>query len=378
MSTTVTTTKHTERTINISGAVVQAVDNVEEDPDSDGSFQSVIAANQKKEESHPAGNTMKAAVSTTSIASTSDSSTCGRCRNPVNPTDQALECETCHQMFHTQCENVNKTQFNCISASSKGKGKGKSRVHWYCNTCDIVTNDWMRSMSTLHANQQQLEVRVNKLEEKVDKKADKEDVEEIKNKVEGLEEKINSTQENGPGNPQPSTSTGEGTTMEVIKEMKDQEDRMRNIIFFNIPESNSSDMNDRTKHDKEEVKELTKFCNATIKKDDMIKAIRLGKKPTSNKPRPLLIELNANSEDKKKALFKNLSKLQNAPAKYKSISVQNDLTQKQREQEKLLREEAKKKEEAASGEAKFKVRGPPWDRRIVRTDTKKARDVQEN
>ena len=348
------------------------MDNVEEDPDSDGSYQSVAATDQGKKESRDTGNsTMKAAVSTVSLASTSDPNSCGRCRDPVQQTDQALECETCHQMFHTQCENVNKTQYNCIAASAKGKGKAKSRVHWYCNTCEIVTNDWMRSMSTLHANQQVLQEKVKKLEENLEGKADQNDVKKIENRVDILEGKVNTIQEK-PQNPQPSTSgtpTQENTS-DVIKEIKEQEDRKRNMIFFNVPESKLSDVNDRTKHDKEEVKELSRLCQATIKKDDMIRVKRLGKKPTTGKPRPLLIEVN--SEDKKKALFKNLSKLQRAPEKYKSISVQNDLTPKQREQEKMLREEAKKKEEDASGEVKFRVRGPPWDRKIIRVEVKKS------
>ncbi len=100
----------------------------------------VIPAEEDKEvEGSSSTSTLKTAVSTTSV--TNDPGSCGRCRKTLQPTDQALECETCHQVFHTQCENVNKTQYNCIAASSKGKGKGKSRVHWYCNTCDIVTND---------------------------------------------------------------------------------------------------------------------------------------------------------------------------------------------------------------------------------------------
>ncbi len=326
----------------------------------------IPAEEDKEAEGSSSTSTLKTAVSTTSL--TSDQVPCGRCRKPLQPTDQALECETCHQVFHTQCENVNKTQYNCIAASSKGKGKAKSRVHWYCNTCDLVTNDWMRSMSTLHANQQQLEGKVKKLEEKMETKADQNEVEKIDQRVTNLEGKINTIQQN-PENPQPSTSGVQNNAEDVIKEIKEQEERKRNIIFFNVPESKSSDLNERTKHDKEEIKELSKICQATIKKDEMIKAKRLGKRPDSDKPRPLLIELI--NDEKKKALFKNLSKLQKAPEKYKAISVQNDLTQKQREQEKHLREQAKKKEEEASGEAKFKVRGPPWDRRIVRVEVKK-------
>ncbi len=211
---------------------------------------------------------------------------------------------------------------------------------------------------------------MKKLEEKVDKKADQSEVDAIQNKVTTLEATVNNIQQN-PQNPQPSTSSGQGNTSDVVKEIKDQEDRKRNIIFFNIPESKSREPNDRTKHDKEEVKELTRICQATIKKDDMVRAIRLGKKPDADKPRPLLIEVS--SDEKKRALFKNLSKLQGAPDEYRSISVQNDLTPKQREQEKLLRDQAKKQEGEASGEVKFKVRGPPWDRRIARIESKKQR-----
>ncbi len=321
--------------------------------------------NESEAKSSTSDSTLKTAVSTTSVQK--DPSSCGRCRKQLEATDQALECETCHQIFHIQCENVNKTQYNCIAASSKGKGKTKSRVHWYCNTCDIITDDWMRSMSTLHANQQVLEGKVDKLEEKIEKKADLEEMKQIENRVTTLEARISTIQEN-PENPQPSTSSGQGNQDDVIKEIKDQEERKKNVLFFNLPESKASDVNDRAKHDKEEVKEISKICQATIKKDEMIKAKRLGKK-SNDKPRPLLIELV--SDEKKRALFQNLSKLQHAPDKYKSVSVQNDLTPKQRENEKKLREEAKKKEVEASGEAKFKVRGPPWARRIIKIEAKK-------
>ena len=223
----------------------------------------------------------------------------------------------------------------------------------------------------MHANQKVLEGRVDKLEEKIEKKADLEEVKEIENRVTTLEGKVNKIQEN-PTEPQPSTSSGQGNASDVIKEIKDQEERKRNLIFFNVPESKASDINDRAKHDKEEVKEISKICQATIKKDEMTRAIRLGKKPNGDKPRPLLIEVT--SDEKKPALFKNLTKLQNAPEKYRSISVKNDLTPKQREQEKALREEAKKKEDEASGEAKFKVRGPPWDRRVVKIEERKKKN----
>ncbi len=70
-------------------------------------------------------------------------------------------------------------------------------------------------------------------------------------------------------------------------------------------------------------------------------------------------------------LFKNLRLLQEAPEKYRSVSVKNDLTEKQRKREKELREEAKKKKAETSGEAAFKVRGPSWARKVVKVEKQK-------
>ncbi len=138
-------------------------------------------------------------------------------------------------------------------------------------------------------------------------------------------------------------------------------------MFFNLTESKNGDAVDKTKHDKEEVKQLAKQCKVPISKDEMIRARRLGKQK-DDKPRPLLIQLS--NPEKKGMLFKNLKLLQQAPEKYRQVSVQNDLTEKQRKKEKELREEAKKKE-SESGEATFKVRGPPWARKVVKVDKPK-------
>ncbi len=396
MSTTVTETGNQSQANSL--AIRGQPYDSEEDNKSQESYSTVIEPrSSKSEDAKQTKEAEKNKQIEDSDADEEEPSPCGRCRKMVIRGDEALQCEICSQWYHIKCERVTKPQYKQMQAT-----KTKTNFHWYCDTCDIIQTGVIRQMTLFNAEQSQFKQRLDdleknaadkkevqkELEKKADKedlqkleqrvtnleeKANKEDVEEIKDKVQKLEGRINSTHENAQdsANPQPSTSSGGGNTMdEVIKEMKDQEDRKRNIIFFNIPESKSKDMNERVKHDKEEAKEITKICSATIKKDDMLKAKRLGKIPDDDKPRPLLIEVS--SDEKKRALFKNLSKLQNAPDKYKTVSVRNDLTKKQREQEKTLREEAKKKEQEDSGEAKFKVRGPPWDRKIVKLPTKKS------
>ncbi len=127
-------------------------------------------------------------------------------------------------------------------------------------------------------------------------------------------------------------------------------------------------IDERTKHDREQLKELGKICKESIKKEDLVKITRLGK-PNANKPRPLLVEFK--DEEKKRSLMKNLVNLSKASEAMRRISVQHDLTKKQRKEEKEMRAEAKKMEsEDESGEWNYRIRGPPWARRIAKMKKK--------
>ncbi len=295
-------------------------------------------------------------------------SPCGRCRKMVVRGDEALACDICEQWFHIKCERVTKSQYKQQVA------KGKSNFHWFCDTCNILQSGVIKQMTILKAEHSQLKERLDKLEEtratkeelqnELEKKANKDDMESLEQRVATLEG--NNGTPGLPGNQDnqgPSTS-GTDQAKEVIKEIKDQEERKLNVIIFDLAEGSSQNNQDNVKHDKEEVKEIGKICQASIKKDDVTMARRLGKKTDGGKPRPLLITLS--SDEKKKALFVNLKKLQTAPDKYKKISVRHDLTPKQQEDEKALREEAKKMEAELSGKEKCLLRGPPWARKIVK------------
>lgn len=80
--------------------------------------------------------------------------------------------------------------------------------------------------------------------------------------------------------------------------------------------------------------------------------------------RPLLLSLG--SADTKKKIFKNLKKLRESEEPFRSIQVSHDLTVKERDELKSLVKTAKEKEEQAQGNWLYRVRGPPWDRRITK------------
>ena len=107
------------------------------------------------------------------------------------------------------------------------------------------------------------------------------------------------------------------------------------------------------------------LMDVTLPLPEVQKAIRLGKKRDDGSQRPLLIALE--KPEKKSLIFKNTAKLKNTV--YKDISLANDLTKLQREQNKKLREEAKEKNASEStGKYLYKVVGPPWARKVAKME----------
>ena len=107
------------------------------------------------------------------------------------------------------------------------------------------------------------------------------------------------------------------------------------------------------------------LCENEIDKSGISEIKRIGKK-TENSRRPLIVK--TKDQSTKRKILLNANKLQGCgDDELKTIRMSHDLTQQEREHSKNLYEEAKRREnEDASGGFKYKVRGPPWDMKIVR------------
>ena len=68
----------------------------------------------------------------------------------------------------------------------------------------------------------------------------------------------------------------------------------------------------------------------------------------------------------KNLVMESLYKIKSMEIKFRSIIVAHDMTKKQREECKVLVNEAKEKSENESGDWVYKVRGPPGLMKIVR------------
>lgn len=155
------------------------------------------------------------------------------------------------------------------------------------------------------------------------------------------------------------------TVSEVVDEIQERKSRENNIIIKGFPECDSENSEERKTYERNFVQELGKACNTNIEDKNIKIARRIGKYDKENQKRPLLVIFREN--DTKRCLFKNINKI-NKNEKYTNIRVCNDLTKEERENERKLWELAKDlREQDTSGDFTYKVRGPPWARRVVKT-----------
>jgi len=101
-----------------------------------------------------------------------------------------------------------------------------------------------------------------------------------------------------------------------------------------------------------------------VNQEDIKKVFRLGKINESDlSPRPLSVQLT--SWRTKNLVMASLYKIKSLNAKFKHTTVGHDLTKKQRNEVKVLVEEAKSKSDSELGDYVYKVRGLRGQWRVV-------------
>ena len=140
-----------------------------------------------------------------------------------------------------------------------------------------------------------------------------------------------------------------GKVDEEIDQKLEQFKRRKNLVIYRLTENPEKDTKERQKYDEILIKQII----SELELEDLkFKTMRIGKLIT-NKIRPIKIELEEES-DKFKILTraKNIRKTQ--IAKFKRIIITTDMTFKEREINKILREELKARRDA--GEKNLKIK----------------------
>ena len=120
----------------------------------------------------------------------------------------------------------------------------------------------------------------------------------------------------------------------VVLENKERDKREKNIVIFGIQASSKTEPNEIQTEDTDTITALLERVN--ISKDKIVRCFRLKSKDTS-KPQPIIVEM-INNKSRNEAV--RLSRRQ-----FENIYVNPDLTESQRNLDKQLREECRKKNE---------------------------------
>ena len=157
---------------------------------------------------------------------------------------------------------------------------------------------------------------------------------------------------------------------ESERELADRQSRQKNVIIFKAKESNTNLIDERTKSDKELISKIVDGMNLDTEQINIEKAVRLGRRkddPQEN-PRPLVITFSTLTA--KKEFLKNANKLkQSDDASLNVMTIQNDMSQKDREHERELVLEKFSKNAEAAGNCRYVIRGPPGERKLIKIRT---------
>ena len=130
---------------------------------------------------------------------------------------------------------------------------------------------------------------------------------------------------------------------QYMEEKVEKEKRECNVVFHNIPESLSEDTEERKKFDEERVNEVVEYLDID-EKQEKLKPVRLGKKTGVPEERPRLMKVTLNNTRTRMRVLSNAKKLCSTKEKVLSvIYITPDMTPKEREASKKLREELKKR-----------------------------------
>ena len=114
---------------------------------------------------------------------------------------------------------------------------------------------------------------------------------------------------------------------------QDRENRISNLILYNVQEPTSPNQDERWTEDREFCLELfNKVLGVPIREDDIKRFVRLGRVNLvqPGKARPVLIQLR--DRILKNTVMKSVSKLKGAEEKYSRIILMHDMSTEDREE----------------------------------------------
>lgn len=282
---------------------------------------------------------------------------CQECKKTFTEDDaQVVECQRCEKHFCAKCINLNKEEYRVISK--------RRDIFWFCPPCAIKAKAaWGKETAMEDCCKDLMDKVTEKLTELEQKMDDR---------MGQMETQLNTTTTYAETAAKGCTKVATQEFTDIVKKTvadesvkkKQDESREGNIIIHRASESTKESPEERVADDKEF---FDSFCQEALEigKIEVKSIIQLGKKNENSQARPMKITLEE-PQDKTKIMAR-LRKLKNAEERFR-VSVMHDLSPEDRKlvRDKVEQAKLKEKNENEGGQYVYRVRGPPWDLRIVK------------
>ena len=356
---------------------------------------------------------------------TNTKNSCPACKKAVKRADKALECEICNNWVHIKCENLNEAEYaflgehkslhwycngcnthfakllSVVANMKMGQeelGKRVSEIEHQVKLTELGVNEVKTEIVQINDKIENLDV-TNQMKTTIDTRIAKvvskfnSEIDALKQQNTALEVKLETaieaklagcleTVETIKANTSWATVAAdmetkvkqvdtEVTSFKKILEdakavseaEKDRESRILNAVIYKVEETGIT-REERTRADKTFVMELLNdVLNLNTDDSEILSVFRLGKRGDSSS-RPLLVKFRDRTTKNK--FMESLYKLKSAADKFRQISVAHDFTKKEREDCKVLVQQAKEMQNNESGEFLWRVRGPPGNLKVVK------------
>ena len=314
---------------------------------------------------------------------------CPDCKKAVKHGNKGLTCDICQNWFHVnkKCQKVSDTVYKAI------EDEDNEQLHWYCSHCNLGASSVLQMISkvntelsgkiddvnrTVSKNHREttkkiaeinngMEVLTNDHDGRLRRLETKEKTEsDIEQQLVDLTHKVDELTKPGStitdGKP---NANNVALIEKKLQELREEDKRKNNIIIYKMQESTETEGKKREDDDRNAAMDL--FRNilevTNIEDTNITKVVRLGakndnKEDEETKMRPLMIGFENYAI--KTQVLKNSGRLKDASKEYNDIVLKHDMTKTQREKQRELTTEAKKRESADdSGNYRYRVRGPP-------------------
>ena len=245
---------------------------------------------------------------------------CPLCQNQCLNGQQALQCDHCLQWVHAECDGYTEAEY--------ALAKKKKSLKYYCQKCESVkAGEGKQNMNTNNDLQKQL----TKLTEIMEAMSDRmKRMEETQHSDKDIEKKIE--------------EIVNAKVEDALKEAQEKQHRKLNLVLVNIRESANPNPAEAREEDKKRVQALLEDIIPEGERVNLniSNPIRLGRQNIGRDPRRLRITVA--DESAKRVILKNSNKINKPGMTLKEkIWINADLTEKERKENKELRDLLKRK-----------------------------------